>query len=143
MTARNGLTVVARKREHEKHRNYLDITITVAVFATALLSLTLGIKFGEGALIGLSPVGLILAPFTLAYFFRTSFEDPKFYLYMHLGNMIGAGIATHTAFFAFGANQLIPNLFSSVWVWITPSIIGTTAITVMITKYRLAARKRS
>lgn len=49
----------------------------------------------------------------------------------HLSNMIVAGIAAHTAFLVFGGQSILPNTSNtgiSIFLWVSPSVIGLLAI---------------
>jgi len=63
-------------------------------------------------------------------FFRSPPTDPRYWWYFHLGNLIGTGIAAHTAFAAFGARHLFPELDLGSWglvPWLAPTVIGLAA----------------
>ncbi len=56
----------------------------------------------------------------------------------HLSAMIGAGIASHTAFFVFGANRFLGELLVGNWQlvpWIAPGVVGTIIISVVSRRY--------
>lgn len=63
-------------------------------------------------------------------FFRAPPSDPRYWWYFHLGNLIGTGIAAHTAFAAFGARRLFPELGLDGWgllPWLAPTVVGLAA----------------
>ena len=56
----------------------------------------------------------------------------------HLSAMIGAGIASHTAFFVFGANRYLNDLLVGHWQlvpWIAPGVVGGVIINVVSRRY--------
>jgi len=60
------------------------------------------------------------------------------WLLSHIGNILGAGIGAHTAFLVFGGrsflDQWVPGDLQ-LWLWIAPSVIGGTAITLVSLRY--------
>jgi hypothetical protein len=59
--------------------------------------------------------------------------------YAHMGNMIGAGIAFHTAFLVFGSNRLFSYELPGLWrivPWILPAAIGIPANRILESRYR-------
>lgn len=72
-------------------------------------------------------------------FFRAPPTDRRWWWYEHLGNMIGTGIAGHTAFAAFGARALFPELGLDGWgliPWLGPTVVGVTATAWLNAHYR-------
>ena len=54
-------------------------------------------------------------------------SERMWWYYAHLGNMIGAGIAFHTAFMVFGANRFVSMDLPGFWQlvpWVLPTAIG-------------------
>lgn len=139
LSARTGLLAVQRKKAHERYRNPTDIGLSILLFVVAALVLLVGIERSEPSFIGMSVVGLMLGPVNLLFILRDP-TDRLTWLYAHFGGMIGGGIAAHTAFLAFGANQLLPNIFDSVLVWVMPSVVGSAAISLLITRYKRKQR---
>jgi hypothetical protein len=72
-------------------------------------------------------------------FFRAPPGDRRWWWYEHLGNMIGTGIAAHTAFAAFGARALFPEWELDGWgllPWLAPTVIGLAAASWANAHYR-------
>ena len=83
-------------------------------------------------------ISLLNSVGSLHYIFKRQLKAREWIL-AHLGNIFGAGIATYTAFFAFGGSRLFAQyLTGSLMVvpWILPSIIGIAASVVLTKKYR-------
>ncbi len=89
-------------------------------------------------LLALSPVGFGIGSSIIRYLGGRS-ASPRQWLYEHLGAMLGAGIAFHTAFAVVGAARLFDLSFEG-WVavlpWIAPAAIGIPAITLWTRHYR-------
>jgi hypothetical protein len=81
-------------------------------------------------LYALSPIG-VLNGVGMLQLYRRPPNTPRAWLGEHLGAMLGAGIAFHTAFAVFGMNRLLalelPGLFAVV-PWLLPTAVGLPAI---------------
>jgi len=89
-------------------------------------------------LLALAPVGYATGRSILAYISSPPASRVA-WLYEHLGGMIAAGIAFHTAFAVFGVRQLFHmNLegWTAVLPWVLPAAIGIPAIAVWTRHYR-------
>jgi len=96
-------------------------------------------------LLALSPIG-ILTGYGMLKLMKTTTTDSKTWLYEHLGAMIGAGIAFHTAFAVFGANQMFNYSLSGFWQivpWIAPAAIGIPATQLWIRYYQNGGRLKA
>ncbi len=72
------------------------------------------------------------------YCFKAALQ-PGEWVIAHLGNLLGAGIAAHTAFLVFGGRSFLATWVPDdlqLWLWIAPSVIGGTAITLMSLAWR-------
>ena len=89
-------------------------------------------------LLALSPIGLLMARDIYIYLYRTP-KTKRDWFYAHMGNMLGGGVAFHTAFAVFGfarltgihiegAAALIP--------WILPTAIGVPGMLIWERAYR-------
>jgi len=69
-------------------------------------------------------------------------DDPKTWLYEHLGAMLGTGIAFHTAFAVFGVNRLLqfelPGMLMVI-PWLLPAALGIPASMLWKRHYRRKA----
>lgn len=78
--------------------------LNIAVGATVL---GLGAWFQVWLLVVFSCIGLF-AGFDTLWALRRTEREPNWWLYEHLGGMIGGGIAAHVAFGAFGLRRIWP-----------------------------------
>ena len=89
-------------------------------------------------LFALSPIGFGVGFGNLRYL-RGREKSKRGWFYEHLGGMLGAGIAFHTAFAVFGANRLF-NLGLEGWLavmpWILPALVGIPASVIWTRYYR-------
>lgn len=89
-------------------------------------------------LLALSPVGILQGREMLSRLRDPPGERMGWY-YVHMGNIIGAGIAFHTAFLVFGSARFIPFELPGLWQivpWILPAAIGVPLGRVLETRYR-------
>ena len=72
------------------------------------------------------------------YLFKSTLVKGEWVI-AHLGNLLGAGIAAHTAFLVFGGSSFLSQWVSDdmrIWLWVAPSAIGGMAIAVLGAIYR-------
>lgn len=89
-------------------------------------------------LLALSPIG-IAGGWEMLSQVRDPPDERMSWFYVHMGNMIGAGIAFHTAFLVFGSARFIPFELPGLWrivPWILPAAIGVPASRILETRYR-------
>ena len=129
---RHAIGVLRTKRNPEALRTwfnifsaYLAMAASIAVIAFALI-----VKPGNMIiLLALSPVGLGSGRQILVYL-KKPLPSPRQWLYEHLGGMLGAGIAFHTAFAVFGSTRIFEFQLPGVWKvvpWILPAALGIPA----------------
>ncbi len=108
-----------------KSMAYLSILLSVWIIFYALVYK----PDAKLVLLALSPVGLTTGWGMLNYM-KGEQTSKRAWLYEHLGSMIGAGIAFHTAFAVFGMTRMF-DIGLTGWVavipWVLPTIIGIPA----------------
>jgi len=133
-----GVRVLQTRQNPPALRTPFTFALNAAVVLAALGSLFVGLRDGNSVLWAMSPVGLLVSGGNLSYLLRGP-QTKMHWWYEHLASMIGTGIAGYTAFFVFGARQLLPGLtrtnFYAVF-WVAPTIVGVIAIFLTIGYYR-------
>lgn len=89
-------------------------------------------------LLALSPIGLSSGLGVLKAI-RGQRPERNAWLYEHMGAMIGAGIAFHTAFAVFGSNRIFDlglSGFVAVIPWILPALVGIPATVIWTRHYQ-------
>lgn len=112
----------------------LSIVSSIVVIAFALMVN----PANKYVLLALSPVGIGTGIGMLKYM-KGKTTSPKQWLYEHLGSMLGAGIAFHTAFAVFGMTRLFDiGLTGGIAVipWILPAAIGLPATFIWTRHYK-------
>ena len=107
--------------------------------SVAIIAFALGVwSDSSPLLLGLSPIGLFTGS-SMLRLMRNPGAQHMGWLYSHLGSMLGAGIAFHTAFIVFGAQRLWAYELAgplAVVPWLLPTVVGTLAIVVWTRYYR-------
>ncbi len=133
----NGWRALRAKRDVARYitRAHVAVALLNVIGGLALIGLGVGVKMPLFYAFG--PVGLIIGG-GMMNLARRSPDDPKYWLYEHFTGMIGSGIASHVAFFAFGGRQLFNWGLGGygLLLWITPVVVGTAAITALNVYYR-------
>jgi len=89
-------------------------------------------------LLALSPIGLLQGRAMILQMTRPQSER-MIWFYAHMGNMLGAGIAFHTAFAVFGSARIFQFELPGAWQivpWVLPAAIGIPSNLILETKYR-------
>lgn len=138
---RHGMQVLQSKGKPDALRTPLTVFLAYASIASSIGIIAYGLFLdppNKILLFALSPIGLGNGFGQLRYMRRTD-GSPRGWLYEHLGAMIGAGIAFHTAFAVFGVTRLFDIGFTG-WVavipWVAPAIIGIPAISIWTRHYQ-------
>ena len=123
----HGVSVYAQP-DHTKLRELKHVSLPVfgLIFGSALL--VLGIIRTHPLFIAFALLGMATTFGQLRYCLRKT-PDAKVKVTEHLAALIGSGIGAHTAFFTFGARQLLELEGPLQLVtWIAPGVLGGIAI---------------
>lgn len=138
-----GYRVLYRKRPTRGERaSMLDWSVTVAtLLASAALAvygvaqLLSGSDFGAVA-VAFGAIGCAFSGRDIGQMVHPP-EDPRWWWFVHMGNMLGAYIATVSAFSAVNFDFLPPLVR---WLW--PTVVGGSAIFVWVAFYRRKFSRR-
>lgn len=139
VVVRHGVLVLKAKQDLQRLNTRLNTALAWAIVGFSIFVILYGLILNppnQILLFALSPIGIISGIDILRYI-RGKKTSKREWMYEHLGAMLGAGIAFHTAFFVFGASQLF-NISGplSVIPWIAPTLIGIPTITIWTRHYR-------
>jgi hypothetical protein len=137
---RHGLLTLRAKKDHDMMKSTSNLSLNMLLLAVGLY---LGyVASGNSPLNTLFYIFAALCSFTaignLRYCLKSSVTRGE-RIVAHLNGMIGAGIGAHTAFFVFGASQLLTDLLTGYWAlvpWILPGLVGSVLIAVQSQKYK-------
>jgi len=138
----HAIGVLHTKKNPDSLRTPLRLALAWLSIAGSFIVIAFALIYKPGmmiVLLALSPIGIMGGIGTLNYLNGKRISKQA-WLYEHLGGMIGAGIAFHTAFFVFGMNQLFDiGLTGSYKIvpWILPAMIGIPATAIWTRKYKL------
>ncbi len=139
---RHGMRVLKHKRDPAALRTPIDRSLAWLSIAASVGLIVFAVIFDPQIkilLFALSPIGFGSGFGNLAYINGKRADSPRAWLYEHLGAMLGAGIAFHTAFAVFGSAQLFDiNMTGLVAVipWVLPAAVGIPATFIWTRHYR-------
>jgi hypothetical protein len=132
---RNGLRAVKARREPGWRPTRGDVTLDLAVVASGVAMLIMGLVYRNPLFIGLSLTVLIIRLMRV----RRATAQRFSWWSEHLSAMLGTGIGAYTAFFVFGGRRLFSAYLPGGWEllpWFLPTVIGVPAISLTIRYYR-------
>ncbi|MEM1102929.1 MAG: hypothetical protein AAGH48_02350 [Pseudomonadota bacterium] len=122
-----GRACVLNKSRHEANRHWANLALQGALLVAAANTAVRGVGMGEPLLAAFSLVGFATVA-TNCFFIFSKAPSAFAWLREHLKGLVGAGISVYTAFFAFGAVRLAPDLALSPLLWAAPLTIGLAII---------------
>lgn len=122
-----GWLCAKNKRDHEKNTGPVNIGLQVALALAAIVCVIEGIRINQPMMIGISTIGFATVGTNVAFLIRKN-PSPLYWLLEHIKAGVGAGISVYTAFFAFGAVRLVPQLALSPVLWAIPLVTGLSLI---------------
>lgn len=138
---RHGMMVLRHKRKPKELATPFGRALAWGSIVASALVIVFAVVVQPGnqvVLYALSPIGFATGSGMLRYM-RGGEPSPRGWMYEHLGAMLGAGIAFHTAFAVFGASQLF-DIGLTGWVavvpWVLPAAIGVPATVIWTRHYR-------
>jgi hypothetical protein len=138
---RHGMAVLRHKGEPQALRTPSHIVLawgSVGASAAVIAYAALANPPSAPVLYALSPIGVFTGVGNLRYM-RAAAPSPRAWWYEHLGAMLGAGVAFHTAFAVFGSTRLFDvglEGWLAVVPWVAPTLIGVPAIALWTRHYR-------
>jgi hypothetical protein len=120
LSMRNGL-------DHVRNRAWHNLLSQVLLTVVSTNCFVRGVLAAEPMMMGISMVGFATVATNLWFIYKPS-PLPTDRIKEHIKCLVGAGISVYTAFFAFGAVRLIPELALQPGLWAIPLIVGLTLI---------------
>lgn len=135
---RHGILSLKAKRQHNLMRAPSHLLLNTGLLIAGI-SLIVAASGGSKILFYIF-AGLCIATSVgnLRYCLKPKVAN-KEWLIAHLSSMIGAGIASYTAFFVFGGNRFMVQLFDGQMMmipWVAPGVIGGSIISYLSYRYR-------
>ncbi|GAB1264078.1 hypothetical protein [Aurantivibrio infirmus] len=130
-SAQSSRLVLVAKADLSVLREPRHLVLPISLLIASAALLFLAITRENTLYYVFSGIGGFISLTSLRYRFKKILR-PREWVIAHLGHAFGAGIAAHTAFFAFGANQVLSLYLQGTYAlipWLAPGIIGGIAIT--------------
>lgn len=118
-----GLQTIANKRDHARNRRGLNLVLQPLLLLAATACAVEGVLIGQVLMVGMSVIGFATVATNLAFMLNPK-PGPKDWLREHVKAIVGAGISVYTAFFAFGAVRIMPEMALNPALWSVPLITG-------------------
>lgn len=118
-----GRACVANRRDHAANRRGLNLWLQPLLGLAAIACAVEGVWAAQPLMLGMSVIGIATVATNLRFMLAAR-PGPKDWLREHLKGLVGAGISVYTAFFAFGAVQLMPQIALQPGLWAVPLVVG-------------------
>lgn len=122
-----GWECIRHRRNHAAQRGRLNLALQALLLAASANCAWRGIQLDQVLMIGISMVGFATVATNLRFMLRRA-PGPQDWLKEHLKGLVGAGISVYTAFLAFGAVRLMPELALNPGLWAVPLVTGLAII---------------
>ena len=123
----HGWLCINNRRNHRDNRAWHNLLSQLVLTLAATACAVQGLRIGQPLMVGISMVGYATVATNLWFLF-VSKARPVDRIREHIKSLVGAGISVYTAFFAFGAVRLVPELALAPALWAVPLVIGLTLI---------------
>lgn len=121
-----GTQCIRNRRDHGRNRAWPNLALQPLVMVLAVNTALQGWQLAQPLLLGISVVGIATGVTNLRFIYRA--PSRVGWQLEHIKGLVGAGISVYTAFFAFGAVRLMPELALSPLLWSAPLIVGLSLI---------------
>ncbi len=118
-----GRLCLANRRDHKANAAWHNLLLQVLLTAAAANCAYRGLQLGQPMMMGISMVGFATVATNLWYIYKPN-PRPLDRIKEHIKSLVGAGISVYTAFFAFGAVRLMPELALTPGLWAVPLVTG-------------------
>ncbi|MEL0038671.1 MAG: hypothetical protein VW799_06215 [Halieaceae bacterium] len=118
-----GRLSLKHRRDHRRAATPFNLFLQFALIVTAANCAAVGLQLHQPMMMAMSLVGFATVGTNLWFIYKPS---PKAHDYIkeHIKSLVGAGISVYTAFFAFGAVRLMPEIALTPALWAIPLITG-------------------
>jgi hypothetical protein len=122
-----GWLSITNRRDHARNRAWHNLLSQLVLTAASMNCLWQGWLIGQPMMMGISMVGFATVATNLWFIYMPD-PRPVDRIREHIKALVGAGISVYTAFFAFGAVRLVPELALTPGLWAVPLVVGLTLI---------------
>jgi hypothetical protein len=132
-----GWMCIRNRRNHAGNRGWFNMSLQGILTVAAVNCAWQGWVIQQPMMIGISVVGFATVGTNLRFMLKVR-PGPVDWLMEHIKALVGAGISVYTAFFAFGAVRIMPELALTPALWAVPLVTG---LTLIIYHQRVVSRK--
>jgi O-antigen/teichoic acid export membrane protein len=122
-----GWLSLRNKQQHSANRAWHNLLSQLLLTAASTNCFVRGAIELEPMMMGISMVGFATVATNLWFIYKPH-PLPTDRIKEHIKCLVGAGISVYTAFFAFGAVRLLPELALQPGLWAVPLIVGLALI---------------
>ncbi len=122
-----GWLCINNRRDHLRNRAWHNLLSQLVLTLASINCFWQGWLIAQPMMMGMSMVGFATVATNLWFLYRIP-PSPLARIREHIKALVGAGISVYTAFFAFGAVRLVPELALTPVLWAMPLIVGLTLI---------------
>lgn len=118
-----GWLCVLNKRDYSRNREWRNVVLQAAILIAAVNLAIQAWLIHQPLMMGACVVGLATGATNLFYIYKPR-HPPGDWLKEHLKGLVGCGISVYTAFMAFGAVRIFPQLALHPAMWAIPLTVG-------------------
>jgi len=118
-----GRLSLKHRRVHRNSGTPFNLFLQLALILTAANCAAVGFQLQQPMMMAMSLVGFATVGTNLWFIYKPSPRTHD-YIKEHIKSLVGAGISVYTAFFAFGAVRLMPELALTPTLWAVPLVTG-------------------
>jgi len=118
-----GWLCITKKRDRAAMREWKNLSLQAALTVASINCVVQGVMAGQMLLVGMSMIGFATVGTNLYFLYKPNPGRVE-WLLEHIKALVGAGISVYTAFFAFGAVRLMPEVALTPGLWAVPLIVG-------------------
>jgi len=122
-----GWLCIRNRGQHHRNRSWHNMALQGILFAASTNCVIQGVLIGQMMMVGIAMVGFATVGTNLWFMLRSN-PGPMEWLTEHIKALVGTGISVYTAFFAFGAVRLMPELALAPALWAVPLTVGMALI---------------
>ena len=123
----HGWLCINNRRDHAANRAWHNLLLQLLLTVASANCAWRGVALNQPLMVAISGVGFATVATNLWFLYKPR-PRPVDRLKEHIKSLVGAGISVYTAFFAFGAVRLVPELALTPALWSVPLVTGLALI---------------
>lgn len=123
----HGWLCINNRNDHRANRAWHNLLLQLLLTLASVNCSWQGLLIGQPLMVAISGVGYATVATNLWFLYKPN-PRPLDRLKEHIKSLVGTGISLYTAFFAFGAVRLIPELALTPALWSVPLVTGLVLI---------------